>query len=128
MVSAAHVRPAGRLRAKRWIVPAGVLVAILVLWWRSGDVRDVFGRHNQDEEDLTVDLDGSGSMTVNASLAALSALRGLDVDPLAQSVDREHSGPSTSRASPVSSRYRARGGAAGASSCRSTSSSTTCGN
>jgi hypothetical protein len=89
MVSAAHVRPAGRLRAKRWIVLAGILLAILVLWWRSGDVRDVFGRQYEYEEDLTVGLDGSGSMTVNASLAALSALRGLDVDPLAQSVDRE---------------------------------------
>jgi hypothetical protein len=89
MVSAAHVRPSARPRAKRWILLAGILLAILVVWWRAGDVRDVFGRQYEYEEDLTIDLDGSGSLTVNASLAALSALRGLDLDPLVQSVDRE---------------------------------------
>ena len=89
MVSAAHVRPAGRPRAKRWFVLAGILLAVLILWWRSNDVRDVFGRQYEYEEDLTVDLNGSGTLTVNASLAALSALRGLDVDPLGQSVDRD---------------------------------------
>jgi hypothetical protein len=89
MVSAAHARPKGRPRAKRWLVVVGILLAVLILWWRAGDVRDVFGRQYEYEEDLTIDLDGSGSLTVNASLAALSALRGLDVDPLGQSVDRD---------------------------------------
>jgi hypothetical protein len=89
MVSAAHARPKGAPRGKRWFVVVGILVAVLILWWRAGDVRDVFGRQYEYEEDLTIDLDGSGSLTVNASLAALSALRGLDVDPLAQSVDRD---------------------------------------
>ena len=89
MVSAAHARPKGRPRAKRWLVAVGILLAVLILWWRAGDVRDVFGRQYEYEEDLTIDLDGSGSLTVNASLAALSALRGLDVDPLGQSVDRD---------------------------------------
>jgi hypothetical protein len=90
MVRAAHVRPKGTPRAKRWfVVVVVVLLAVLILWWRAGDVRDVFGRQYEYEEDLTIDLDGSGSLTVNASLAALSALRGLDVDPLAQSVDRD---------------------------------------
>jgi hypothetical protein len=89
MVSAAHVRPAGRPRAKRWFILAGILLAVLILWWRSNDVRDVFGRQYEYEEDLTVDLNGTGTLTVNASLAALSALRGLDVDPLGQSVDRD---------------------------------------
>jgi hypothetical protein len=89
MVSAAHARPKGTPRAKRWLVVVGILLAVLILWWRAGDVRDVFGRQYEYEEDLTIDLDGSGSLTVNASLAALSALRGLDVDPLGQSVDRD---------------------------------------
>jgi len=89
MVRAAHVRQKGTPRAKRWFVVVGILLAVLILWWRAGDVRDVFGRQYEYEEDLTIDLDGSGSLTVNASLAALSALRGLDVDPLAQSVDRD---------------------------------------
>ncbi len=89
MVSAAHARPKGTSRAKRWLVVVGILLAVLILWWRSGDVRDVFGRQYEYEEDLTIDLDGSGSLTVNASLAALSALRGLDVDPLGQAVDRD---------------------------------------
>ena len=89
MVSAAHVRPKGKPRAKRWFVVVGILLAVLILWWRAGDVRDVFGRQYEYEEDLTIDLDGSGALTVNASLAALAALRGLDVDPLAQSVDRD---------------------------------------
>jgi hypothetical protein len=71
------------------LVAVGILLAVLILWWRAGDVRDVFGRQYEYEEDLTIDLDGSGSLTVNASLAALSALRGLDVDPLGQSVDRD---------------------------------------
>jgi hypothetical protein len=89
MVSAAHARPKGTPRAKRWLVVVGILLAVLILWWRAADVRDVFGRQYEYEEDLTIDLDGSGSLTVNASLAALSALRGLDVDPLGQSVDRD---------------------------------------
>ena len=89
MVSAAHARPSGRSHAKRWIVLSVVLLALAILWWRAGDVRDVFGKQYEYEEDLTIDLDGSGRLTVNASLAALAALRGLDVDPLAQAVDRD---------------------------------------
>jgi hypothetical protein len=89
MVSAAHARPSGRPRAKRWIALSVVLLALAILWWRAGDVGDVFGRQYEYEEDLTIDLNGSGRITVNASLAALAALRGLDVDPLAQAVDRD---------------------------------------
>jgi hypothetical protein len=89
MVSAAHARPSVRPRAKRWILVAGILVAGVLLWWRAGDVRDVFGRQYEYEEDLTVALDGTGTLTVNASLAALAALRGLDVDPRATSVDQD---------------------------------------
>jgi hypothetical protein len=61
----------------------------MLLWFRSGDVRDIFGKQYEYEEDLTIDLDGSGRLTINSSLAALAALRGLDVDPQATSVDRD---------------------------------------
>ena len=59
------------------------------MWLRYGVVRDLFGRQYEYEEDLTIDIDGSGTLTINASLAALKALRGLDVDPHASSVDRD---------------------------------------
>ena len=89
MVSAAHAPPTGRPRAKRWLLLTGILLAIVLLWWRAGDVRDAFGRQYEYEEDLTVGLDGVGTLTINTSLAALAALRGLDVDPQATTVDRD---------------------------------------
>ena len=39
----------------------------------------IFGKQYEYEEDLTLSLDGSGSVVVNASLASLAALRGLPV-------------------------------------------------
>lgn len=39
----------------------------------------IFGKQYEYEEDLTLSLDGSGTLVVNASLASLAALRGLDV-------------------------------------------------
>lgn len=89
MVSAAHARPTGGSRAKRWLLLSGILLAVVILWWRAGDVRDVFGRHYEYEEDLTVGIDGSGTLTVNASLPALAALRGLDAGPASPSIDRD---------------------------------------
>ena len=89
MVSAAHARRTGTSRAKRWTVVAIVLAAAAVVWIRVGVGRDLFGSRYEYEEDLTIGIDGSGTLTINASLAALNALRGLDVDPLASSVDRE---------------------------------------
>ena len=71
------------------MVFAGLLAVAIVLWLRAGDVRDIFGRQYEYEEDLTIGLDGAGTLTINASLAALAALRGLDVDPQATTVDRE---------------------------------------
>ena len=59
------------------------------MWIRVGVGRDLFGRQYEYEEDLTIGIDGSGTLTINASLAALNTLRGLDVDPLASSVDRD---------------------------------------
>ena len=49
-----------------------------------------FGRQYEYEEELYLDLDGSATLVVNSSLAALAALHGLDVplDPTA-SVDRD---------------------------------------
>jgi hypothetical protein len=64
------------------------LVAALLFWFRS-PLADVFGKQYEYEEDLTIDLDGSATLTVNASLAALAALRGLDVDAGGDRVDRE---------------------------------------
>lgn len=39
----------------------------------------IFGKQYEYEEDLTLSLDGSGTLVVNASLASLAALRGLAV-------------------------------------------------
>jgi hypothetical protein len=89
MVSAAHAQRARTSRATRWVIALLVLAAVLAWWFRPGVVRDLFGRQYEYEEDLTIGVDGSGTLTINASLAALNALRGLDVDPLATSVDRE---------------------------------------
>jgi hypothetical protein len=88
MVSSAHARR-GASRAKRWMLIAAVAVVALVVWFRSGDVRDLLGKQYEYEEDLTIDLDGSGRLTINASLPALAALRGLDVDPRSTTVDRD---------------------------------------
>ena len=41
----------------------------------------MFGKQYEYEEDLFIDLDGSATLVVNASLPALAALRGIDVGP-----------------------------------------------
>ena len=89
MVSAAHAQRARTSRAKQGVFIVVVLAAALLWWFRPGVVRDLFGRQYEYEEDLTVGVDGSGTLTINASLAALNALRGLDVDPQAASADRD---------------------------------------
>jgi hypothetical protein len=69
----------------KWGVALALLVLVAIgLWFRGG----IFGTQYEYEEDLTLSLDGSATLTVNASLAALAALRGLDVDPAGQVVDR----------------------------------------
>lgn len=71
----------------KWGVAVVALVAAAVVWWsRDGNV---FGRQYEYEEDLTIALDGSATMTINASIAALVALRGLELDPAQASVDRD---------------------------------------
>lgn len=89
MVQAALALRGGALRAKRRVLIAAVLLVAVFLWWRAGDVRDVFGKRYEYEEDLTIQLDGSGRLTINASLPALVALRGLDIDTQSRSVDRD---------------------------------------
>jgi hypothetical protein len=88
MVSSAHARRPGASRAKRGLLFGALLLVAVVLWFRAGDVRDIFGKQYEYEEDLTIALDGSGRLTINASLPALAALRGLPVDPGA-TVDRD---------------------------------------
>ena len=86
MVSSAPARRSRASRAK-WILFAVVLAgAAIALWSRGGGI---FGRQYEYEEDLTLALDGSATVTINASIAALVALRGLDLDPQASSVDRD---------------------------------------
>ena len=75
---------------------AALLAALAVLAstscsGRGGKVSEaLFGKQYEYEEDLTLALDGSATLVVNASLASLVALRGLDVnvDPNAR-WDRE---------------------------------------
>jgi len=78
-----------RRRGARWTVALAALALAAAAFWFRSSVADVFGRQYEYEEDLTIDLDGSATLTVNASLPALVALRGLPLDPLATSVDRE---------------------------------------
>lgn len=86
MASAAPAQRPGRWRA-RWVTAASLLVLAAVgLWFRGSDV---FGRQYEYEEDLTVALDGTATLRINASIAALVALRGLPLDPSSTTVDRE---------------------------------------
>lgn len=68
----------------------GAALALLVivglgLWFRG----DILGRQYEYEEELTLGLAGAATLRVNASVAALVALRGLDLDPMAATVDRD---------------------------------------
>jgi hypothetical protein len=67
-----------------------VVVALAISACGGGDVTGgLFGRQYEYEEELFVRLDGSASLTVNASVASLVALRGLELplDPEAP-IDR----------------------------------------
>ncbi len=85
MVSQAPERRRRGSRVK-WAVAAVVVVAAIVLWTRGGNP---FARQYEYEEDLTLALDGSATLTINASIAALVALRGLELDANSQTVDRD---------------------------------------
>ena len=77
MVSVDAPRPARAPRAKWPAAIAILLLAGAAFWFRSS-LTDVFGKQYEYEEDLTIALDGSATLTVNASIPALVALRGLD--------------------------------------------------
>ncbi|MGH9374037.1 MAG: hypothetical protein ACRD15_21180, partial [Vicinamibacterales bacterium] len=87
MVSVAPAQRSGVSRAKWGIAIALLAVAALVLWSRGG--ASIFGRQYEYEEDLTIGLDGSATLTINASIAALVALRGLNLDPRSDTLDRD---------------------------------------
>lgn len=58
---------------------AAVVIAAITLLTAAGCRGGLLGKQYEYEEDLTLDVDGSATLVVNASLPALSALRGLAV-------------------------------------------------
>jgi hypothetical protein len=68
---------------------AAAAAALLFLVVACGACGGLLGKQYEYEEDVTIALDGSATLTVNASIAALVALRGLDLDPEADRVDRD---------------------------------------
>ena len=85
MVSSAPAPRAGRSRV-RWALAAVLLLAAIAFWARSGTL---FGKQYEYEEDLTISLDGSATLTINSSVAALVALRGLPLEAPTGTVDRD---------------------------------------
>jgi hypothetical protein len=88
MGSVGAARPRRASRAQWGVALAAVMLVAAAFWLRPG-LSDVFGKQYEYEEDLTIALDGSASLTVNASIAALAALRGLPLDPASATVDRD---------------------------------------
>jgi hypothetical protein len=60
-------------------VAAAVLAATLLSLVAACGGGSLFGKQYEYEEDLTLDIDGSATLVLNASLPALAALRGLAV-------------------------------------------------
>ena len=58
---------------------AGMVVALTLTAAACAGSRGIFGKQYEYEEDMTLSLDGSGTVVVNASLPSLAALRGLPV-------------------------------------------------
>jgi len=70
----------------------GVLAAVLILAAAGAAAcrEGLLGRQYEYEEDLSLSLDGTATLVVNASLPALAALRGLDIDTSATArLDRD---------------------------------------
>ncbi|MEO8078319.1 MAG: hypothetical protein ABI818_18475 [Acidobacteriota bacterium] len=57
-----------------------VLLTVVVLAATAGCTGGIFGKQYEYEEDLSLGIDGSATLVINASIAALVALRGLDLD------------------------------------------------
>jgi hypothetical protein len=66
-----------------------VLALIVAAIAAAGCNTRLFGNAYEYEEDLYLSLDGSAELVVNSSIAALVALRGLDLDMTTTRVDRE---------------------------------------
>src|SRR3954452_8898479 len=67
---------------------AAALAVLIVALAASGACKGgFFGRQYEYEEDLYLALDGSATLVVNASIPALVALRGLQLDPAAPRLD-----------------------------------------
>jgi hypothetical protein len=81
---------------------AGLLAAVMLATVSAGCSNRLFGKQYEYEEDLTLALDGSATLVVNTSLAALAALRGLDLDlnPRAR-IDRDREKIRAAYQSPV---------------------------
>ena len=77
-------------RARSRCGHAALLTALLLVLFATASCAPggLFGKRYEYEEDLTLDLDGSATLTINASVPALVALRGLDLDMSAVRVDR----------------------------------------
>jgi hypothetical protein len=66
-----------RMAARCWVAGAACLMLAAAL----GGCRSLLPRQYEYEEELYLALDGSATMYVNASVPALVALRGLELDP-----------------------------------------------
>ena len=64
-------------------------VVLAVLLSAACGAGGFLGKRYEYEEDVTIDLDGSATLTINASIPALVALRGLDLDISNSRVDRD---------------------------------------
>ncbi|OFW11308.1 MAG: hypothetical protein A3H96_16540 [Acidobacteria bacterium RIFCSPLOWO2_02_FULL_67_36] len=63
------------------LLVAAVIVGAVVFRMSGGRI---LAKQYEYEEDVTLSLDGSATLIVNASVASLSALRGLDISPAAR--------------------------------------------
>jgi hypothetical protein len=66
---------------------AALLLAVMLAATCGGST--LLGKRYEYEEDLTLALDGSAMLTVNTSIPALVALRGLALDPTDPRIDRD---------------------------------------
>jgi len=64
---------------RSWLVAKAALLAVVIA--AAACSGRLFGKQYEYEEDLSLSLDGSATLVVNASIAALVALRGLALDP-----------------------------------------------
>ena len=74
------------LRCVRGPIAAFVLAVLVGSACGAGGF---LGKRYEYEEDVTIDLDGAATLTINASIPALVALRGLDLDVKNSRVDRD---------------------------------------